>query len=346
VIAAITAGVFVLANRAGNSDDDNATTIHPGWQRRASINTPRDDFGTLLVGDRIWIGGGMTGERGNKVGSTEWYDPKTDKWSLGSPLPTARSSLGAALLGGVIYAMGGATLDRPYLDTVEAYDVASDTWTTLDPMPTARYEIGAVAFDGKIWAIGGRAADGPTNVVEIYDPDSETWSTGPPLRVARSSLRAAVFDGKIYAIGGLVENGSVDVVEVYDPATNEWTDGPTLPVALSNFGLTVYDDQLHVIFHQYHLVLGKADTRWLMEEAPPIRRHGLGLIEVDGVLYAIGGCTEEPLADINTVQAWTPPDGSVTETPPPDQAAARRAAGIDVPDEQVSDGDGSVSAQR
>lgn len=326
VFALLAAGVFILANRSkSGSDADGTPTIVPGWQRRDSIHTPRDDFGTLLVGDRVWIGGGMTGDRGNKLNTTEWYDPAKNTWTLGTPMPTARSSLGVALLDNVIYAIGGATLTEPYLHVNEAYDVTAGTWKTLAPMPTARYEIGTVTLDGKIWTIGGRTPDGPSDVVEIYDPATDTWSDGPSLHTARSSLRAAVFNGKIYAIGGLIVNGSIDVVEIYDPATGEWSDGPSLPTSLSNFGLTVYDNQLHVIYHQYHLVLGSEDTRWRMEEAPPIKRHGLGLVNVDGVLYAIGGCTETPLADINVVQAWTPPVGSVTSTPPPDQTTALAA---------------------
>ena len=29
------------------------------------------------------------------------------------------------------------------------------------------------------------------------------------------------------------------------------------------------------------------------------------MIQLGDVLYAIGGCTEEPLIDINTVQVWS-----------------------------------------
>lgn len=327
VIAVVTTVVFVITNRSAPGDDTSGPQpILPGWQFREAINTARDDFGTVPVGNRIWIGGGMTGDRGNKLATTEWFDPATNAWSLGNPLPTARSSLGATLLGGVIYTVGGATLERPALPTVEAYDTKANTWTTLAPMPTARYELGVVTLDGKIWAIGGRTIDGPVDTVEIYDPGSNTWTTGPSLRIARSGLRTAVFDGKIYAVGGLIVNGNIAVVEIYDPASGSWSDGPSLPVALSNFGLTVYNDQVHVVYHQYHLVLGVSDTRWLMEEAPPITRHGLGLAALGGVLYAIGGCTQEPLVDVNIVQAWTPPDGSVSRTPPPDQIAARAAA--------------------
>jgi len=282
-----------------------STEAAAAWERRDQLNTPRDDFGTVVVDDRIWVTGGMTGGRGNKLGTTEIFDPVTDNWTFGPPLPTARSSLTTVILDGVIYAMGGARADVPVLDIVEALDTETETWERLTPMSTGRYEHGSAVLDGKIYVIGGNAEDGDeTSSVEIFDPATGQWSEGPSLSVARSALRVTVLDGKIYAAGGLNASGILDVVEVYDPAVGEWQLGPSLPEPILNFGLTAYDGEVHAIYHQYHFVLGPDDTEWRDEGSPPIIRHGIGLIELDGLLYAIGGCTEEPLVDVNTVQVW------------------------------------------
>ena len=88
-------------------------------------------------------------------------------WAVEAPMPTARTALAAAEVGGKIYAIGG-TDGSHFLTVVEEYDPASNTWTTKAPMPTARYELAAAEVGGKIYAIGGA---GPSaNVVQAYTP--------------------------------------------------------------------------------------------------------------------------------------------------------------------------------
>jgi N-acetylneuraminic acid mutarotase len=263
----------------------------------------------VVVGDRLWVVGGMTGERGNKLSSTEVYDPVEDQWSMGPAMPTARSSLAAAELDGVVYALGGSGVD-PTLDVAEALDTAAGEWRRIAPVPTARYEHGAVTLDGKIYVVGGSVDSGgpravPTPTVEIYDPATDTWSAGPPLAVARTSLRTVVVDGVVYAAGGIDADGQPStVVEVLDPAVGSWQLGPAMPEPMFNFGYAAYQGEIHAIYHRQHLVLDPAAGEWRVEPPPTLSRHGQGMIEFDGVLFAIGGCTEEPLVDINTVQVW------------------------------------------
>jgi len=50
----------------------------------------------------------------------EVYDPKTNTWSAGIPMPTARHGFGLALLGGAMYAIGGGpSQGNSYTDVVE-----------------------------------------------------------------------------------------------------------------------------------------------------------------------------------------------------------------------------------
>src|SRR5262245_6205185 len=53
------------------------------WEAKRGINMPRDDFGIATVNGKIWVLGGMTGERGNRLDTIEIYDPATDMWSAG-----------------------------------------------------------------------------------------------------------------------------------------------------------------------------------------------------------------------------------------------------------------------
>lgn len=59
------------------------------------------------------------------LNSVEKYDPDTDKWSFVSSMMFCRGGVGAAALGGQIYAVGGHN-GVHYLKSVEIYEVQLD----------------------------------------------------------------------------------------------------------------------------------------------------------------------------------------------------------------------------
>lgn len=198
VLGVLAAAMIVLGVKQAVWPSPSRHVAGP-WREQAALDTPRDDFGTVVVGDRVWVVGGMTGERAHKLASVEVYDPHTDSWSAGPQLPVGRSSVGAARVGDVVYAIGGTAESDDHV-TVSAVTTALDTrtnrWTRLPPMPTPRYELAAVAVGSRIYAIGGDGGDGPVRTVEVYDTRTRTWSPGPPLPKPRASLRAAVLEDR------------------------------------------------------------------------------------------------------------------------------------------------------
>ncbi len=60
-----------------------------------------------IAPQRIYVIGGR--ESGLEANYNQIYDPATDSWSLGTPMPTGRYSLGVAAVNDVIYAFGGLT---------------------------------------------------------------------------------------------------------------------------------------------------------------------------------------------------------------------------------------------
>lgn|GEM_PF-4119997 len=147
-----------------------------------------------------------------------------NSWNEVMPMPTARRNLAAAVVSGIIYALGGLdnTSGTIFFNKVEAYDPVTNNWSTVAPMPTARYHFSATAINGKIYAIGGSSNSSTAiNTVEIYDPTSNSWTTASPMPMARASLAADILNGKIYVIGGF---SALNTVEVYDPTTNSWSE--------------------------------------------------------------------------------------------------------------------------
>ena len=52
-------------------------------------------------------------------------------------MPTARDGLGVAVVGGILYAVGGMGSSGTNLQTVESYDPGLNSWTSVAPMPPA-----------------------------------------------------------------------------------------------------------------------------------------------------------------------------------------------------------------
>ena len=89
---------------------------------------------------RIYFIGGIADGRQYRpivVPDVRVYDPKSNRWSLGAAMPTARAGLAAITLpDGEIYAIGGNTApallgdyrDAGALATVEIYDPRANHW--------------------------------------------------------------------------------------------------------------------------------------------------------------------------------------------------------------------------
>jgi N-acetylneuraminic acid mutarotase len=146
-------------------------------------------------------------------------------------------------------------------------------WSTKASMPTARFSLGVAAIGGILYAVGGRTGGGLSSVatVEAYAPTTNTWTTKASMPTARGELGVAVVGGILYAVGGSLENNdyatALGTVEAYDPATNTWTTKASMPTP----------------------------------------RAELGVVAINGILYAVGGRNGNlNPAILTTVEAYDP----------------------------------------
>ncbi|MFN8512268.1 MAG: kelch repeat-containing protein [Chloroflexia bacterium] len=274
------------------------------WEAKRGVTMPRDDFGIATVNGKIWVLGGMTGERGNRLDTIEIYDPATDMWSSGPQMTSGRSSFRAVAIGTTIYVFGGASLETFGIDTAEALDTTTGTWRTLAPLPTGRFGHAVVELNGLIYVIGGYSGGKGIGTVNTYNPATNTWGEVASLPNPRYNLAAVVDDGKIYALGGWLNDAPSTIMEIFDPASGTWSIGPAMPKAMSNFGATVLDGRIYALHHQDHESYYPRTNRWLNATEMPTTRHGQGVATIGEAFYAIGGCYEDPQYDLNTVEAY------------------------------------------
>lgn len=179
-----------------------------------------------------------------------------NSWETKASLPTPRACVGAAVVKGKIYVIGG----MPDYDTNEEYDPATNTWTTKAPMPTGRCNFGITVYENKIYCIGGQfsheqnpyAGSEFTGTVEVYDPATDEWKTKNPMPAPRCQLQASVVNGKIYLIGGRSRDqnstvsSTVSLNEVYDPKTDTWTTKTPMPYPVTFYSSAVVGNKIYL----------------------------------------------------------------------------------------------------
>jgi kelch-like protein 18 len=206
-----------------------------------------------VINGKLYVVGGVTANS-RALNSFEIFDPETNTWTTGPPMPTARLHAGAAVIGNRLYVVGGmpgvpgGTPLR--YGTLEIFDPVENIWTTGPPMPSARDVHAAAVMSNRLYAIGGYKDDRYLNVVEVFNPETNAWTTGPPLPTARFGLGATVVGGILYTLGGgcgFEDLSCLQLMEVFDPATGTWATGPSLPTGRTDAAVTTCGGKIFVI---------------------------------------------------------------------------------------------------
>ena len=278
---------------------------HPQWEGIEGLYVPRDDFGTAVVGSRVWVLGGMTGERGNRLLSIEVLDTRTGEWETSDvQMPVGIASFESVAVGSRIYSFGGLDHDNHATRFAGVLDTRTGHWRDLPPLPHARYAHTVTEWDGKLYVIGGRDEEGRVAATDVFDPRTETWTTSKtPMAHARDSHDTVATPAGLMVVGGWRGYGPTDLVDLYDPETDTWSTGPRLPKPVSRAGVAVADGHVWVSYHELSYVLDLETGKWEEANALPLPRHGLGYVHVGNAIFAIGGCALNPLRDVRDVDA-------------------------------------------
>jgi N-acetylneuraminic acid mutarotase len=243
-------------------------------------------------------------------------------WATDGPLlPTPRSEIGAAVVDGQVYVLGGGIGDSQRLN--EVLDTASGQWRTGTPMPRGLNHHGVVALNGRVYVFGGSEENGrPSNASWEYDPPSNAWRELAPLPTPRSSPGVAILNGVIYVVGGIGARNT-PVTEIYDPATDAWITGPAMGVARDHFVLAESGGRLFAMGGRIGNYARNLDTveilepgadAWTFGAPMPQPRSGIAGSVVNGVVYVFGG--EDPGQTHAEVFAYTPATDTWSDTTP------------------------------
>jgi len=198
-----------------------------------ALPAARGAGGLVLVGRTLHFFGGSDS---NRVDSASHWTLALDggtAWDSAAALPAPRNHMGAVLLGGKIYAVGGQTGQdgsAVYRANVYVYDPAGDKWAAAAnlPLPRSHNESSTLALNGKIVVIGGQTTGGRAIAdVSIYDPATDGWAPMTSLPSARTAGVAGVANGAlVYTTGSMATNTYVGSLE---PAASPTPTPPATP---------------------------------------------------------------------------------------------------------------------
>lgn len=243
----VVGGVYLPSVYTGTGQMEVYNTKTDTWSDAPAL--PQDVNHTAMVADGkyVYVIGGNRG-RLHTTNHVYRYDPTKKTWKRMADLPTSRGALGAAIIEGKIYVVGGAAEDVK-LATLEIYDIATNTWTSGPDMTQAREHLAVTAHNGNVHVLGGY----PTNrfealtTHEVYDPTTASWSKAADMPIAVAGFSAAEVAGRLYMFGG--EQGWAVSKEVheYDEQTDAWTRRADMPKGRYAFGIAVVGATIHVI---------------------------------------------------------------------------------------------------
>jgi DNA-binding CsgD family transcriptional regulator len=228
-------------------------------------------------------------------------DLTSSRWQSRAQMPTARARLAVVEHEGLIYAIGGETIEG-ISGAVEVYDPESDSWARRASKPRPVRNIGAAVIGDRIYVPGGYSPlDRATSAVEVYDPRTDTWSETASLPEPVFACAVASVGDKLYVFGGSDGLRDLDTVFIYDAISQTWAIGTRMREARGFAAATVLGERILVLggydgatesalCEVYDPALeGSVEGPW--SSASPMRtpRGGLTAVTVDGFVYAIGG---------------------------------------------------------
>lgn len=184
------------------------------WSNGPTLPAARSAGAAAIVGRKLhFFGGNLRTSGTDEVDKPDHFVLNLDggtSWTRSASVPLVRNHLGAGVLNGKIYLIGGQ-LNRDEATTaqkrVDIYDPATDRWSRAADMPLGRGHISAsvLAVNGHILVIGGsvNGTSGKASAeVLLYDPQSNVWSQLRALPAGRKTPVAGYIGGKLIVAGG------------------------------------------------------------------------------------------------------------------------------------------------
>jgi hypothetical protein len=279
--------VIVLAGCGGGGDEAVVRAAEPGWEFGPPMANRRSYVAAGELGGKIYVAGGMFGDAGTRLDRVQRFDPERQAWATLPRLPEPVRAAAGAVRGSEFLVIGGTT-ERG--GGRQVYVWSRGRWMRGVPLPRPLYNHSAVTVGGRVYVLGGYDTRG-RELRSVFVLGTAGWRRSAPLPRPVHAFGAVVFRGEIWVIGGRRGEEQLREVWIFSPKTGRWRAGPSLPKPMELLGAAVVGDEIHAVWEHTYQIYDAGDRRWRAGPAPLVARHALSLFNVDGTLYAVGGCT-------------------------------------------------------
>lgn len=217
-------------------------------------------FQPVVFEGKIYVVAALTGQWPNEkpIESVIIYDPKTDTYVLGDPIPKhrQRGGAGAVVYNNKIYIVGGIVNGHMdgYQSWFDEYNPATGNWKTLKNAPQARDHFQAAIVNNKLHAFGGRTTSKRSNQDmsltvahgDIYDFENEQWlqtTTANAIPTPRAGNGVFTWNNQLIVGGGesVVQVSAHSEIESFNTVNQSWTKWPSLNHGRHGTGFAVVD---------------------------------------------------------------------------------------------------------
>lgn len=260
-------GAVVVAGGESEAGPSRAVFRYaPGaasWVRMGDLPDFRVDGRLVVVDGTLYmVGGWEVRPPGNVFFPARdlWiYQPATDTWVMGAPLPDTREGDAVGVPGRILVVGGGfGSPDHGGEfpgDSIAIYDVVDNRWRYGAPIGTPRTKPMAVAAASRVHVFGGRlvGSPSPAHPIEVYDASADAWSVAGAFPSAYDVILGQAhtrIGARVHFFGGLAVVPGAPATDIhmrYDLSTAEWEALPLLPTPRSRAAAVAIDGRVYVI---------------------------------------------------------------------------------------------------
>ncbi|XP_046903241.1 kelch-like ECH-associated protein 1A [Hypomesus transpacificus] len=267
---------------------------------------------TLYRGTQlIYVAGGY---RQHSLDSMEALDPSNNTWLKLADMGTPCSGLGACVLFGLLYTVGGRNLslqNNAESSALCCYNPMTNQWSQHASLNTPRNRVGVGVVDGNIYAVGGSQGSTHHSTVERWDPETNRWTFVSPMSVARLGAGVGSCGGHLYVVGGFDGQNRWNTAERYHPDTNTWHQLAPMSSVRSGLGLVCVDSYLYAVGgydgrNQLSSMERYSVSRDVWEPVASMQhcRSALGVTVYQGRIFVLGGFNQAGF--LSSVECYCP----------------------------------------
>jgi N-acetylneuraminic acid mutarotase len=235
-VVATRSAIYALGGSSGTTDVER----FDGRRWRVVTHLPHGGLNAPVIG-------GFAQQTNLPTDRVEIYDPRTNHWRDGPPLPAPRGGHAAVVLDGKIHVVGGGNSQSTIADH-SVFDPRTGRWTSAAPLPRAEGSPAAAVLGGRLYAVGGRSGFDDFGDVFVYDAAVDRWTHGPAIP-PRGTAGAVAYRAAIYLVGGESQaTGRVlgDVLQLRRGA-RAWRKVATLPAPRNYARAVVFRGAIYVV---------------------------------------------------------------------------------------------------